>query len=183
MQEGLTTPSNGVGERDDMALAATVIVQGWAMLKGKRILLGARRALDLTTLHLTPVIRAPSQKQTLGQLSQTKCSKKRLQRLLMIPTCLSLWTTLGKTWPLLMSLQTLRAVNCTWTFCRIWSKTTIHRLGMPRGGVTENLFHPEAPESTEAPEAPKPIAPTTRSRNTTETPNRFQLCSRRPEPY
>lgn len=113
LQEGLTTPLNVVGERDDMALVVTVIVQKQATRQGKKILLGARRALDPTVLHLTPVIRVPSQKQTLGQLSQTKCLKKRLQRLLKILTYLSRWTTLGKISLLLMSLQTLRVVNYT----------------------------------------------------------------------
>lgn len=183
------TPSNGVVERDDMALAAMVTGQQQAMLRGKKILPGARRALDRTALHLTPVIQAPSQKQTPAQLSRTKCLKKRLQRLLMIPTCPSLWTTLGRTSPLLMSLQTLRVENCTWIFCRIPSKTKVHGLAMPREGAIENLFPPEAPEapevpeSPEVPEAPKPVARTMRGRSTTETPSQFQMCRSRPEPY
>lgn len=166
-----TTPSRGAGEEDATAIAAMATMrQVPEMLRGERSHVTARQ--DLAPLRPTPVIQGPGRKQALRPLSRSKCPKKRPQRLLQIPTCLSLWTTLGRTSHLLTSPQMLRVVSYIWIFCRIWHKPTLHDPGTPRGDATENPFHLEAPKS---------VAPTTRRRSTMESQNQFQVYHR-PEP-
>lgn len=173
LQERLTTPSSGVGERDATALAATATMRrAPEMLRGEGSLVRARQALDLTPLRPTPAIQGPNRKQTLRPLSRSKCPKRRPQRLLQIPTCLSLWTTLGRTLHSLMSPQMLRVVNYIWIFCGIRYKPTPRGPIMPRGGATDDPFHQEAPKS---------VAPTMRRRSTMESQNQFQVYHR-PEP-
>lgn len=172
-QGRLTTPSSGVDERDATALAATVTMRrAPEMLRGEGMLVRARQAPDLTPPRPTPAIQGPGRKQTLRQLSRSKCPKKRPKRLLQIPTCLSLWTTSGRTSHLLTSPQMLRVVNYTWNFCGMRYKPTLHGPVMPRGDATENPSRQEAPKS---------VAPTTRRRSTMESQNQFQVYHR-PEP-
>ncbi len=161
-------PSKGVGE--SAAIAAMVTVrQLTGTLQGKKSSGRVRQHLNLTPLppHPPPLMnQSLDQKQTLGPLRQTKCLKRKLHSLKKIPTCPSLWTTLGRTLHLLMSLQMLRVVNCIWIRCWIQHNPTLHALVSPRGDATGDRYHREAP---------KWGAPTMRRKNPMETQNQFQI--------
>lgn len=106
-QGRLTTPSRGAGERDATALAAMATMrQVPEVLRRERSYVMTRQDLNPTPLRPIPAIQGP-----LRPLSRSKCPRKRSQRLLQIPTCLSLWTTLGRTSHLLTSPQMLRVIN------------------------------------------------------------------------
>lgn len=167
-QEKSMTPSNGVGESIATALATVTLCR--LTLRGKKSNGIVRPSLDLTPLPPLLMNRGLDQKRTLRSLRQSECLEKKLQslktwRLLQIPTCLSLWTTLGRTSPLLMSHQMPRVVNYIWILCWINHKPLVHALGRPRGDVQEDPF----PRN----QAPKSTAVTRRS--SVETHNQLQL--------
>lgn len=172
LREKSMTPSSGVGESAAMALTAMVTVcQLLGTLRGKKSGVTIRQSPDPTPPPPPPrTSQGLNQKQTLRPLRRTESPKKKTQslktRLFRTPTCHSLWTTLGRTLRLLMSLQMLRVVNYIWILCWIHHNQTLHALVTPRGDATGDLFHWEAPKST---------APTTSRRSPMETQNQFQV--------
>lgn len=166
------TPSNVVGESAATALVVRVTAcQLMGRLWGKKTRMWVRLGLNLTPLPPSLTNQALDQNQTLRRLRRIECLRRKQQRLkrrrlLQTPTCLSLWTTLGRTLRLSMSLRTLRAVNYTWILCWIRRYPTLRVLAITRGDATGDLFHPEALERT---------APTRPGGNPTETQNQFQI--------
>lgn len=148
LQESLMTLSDGVGESAAIVLAPMITMRRVpAIMRRKRSSLIARQSLNLTP-HLSPLASLGlSQKQTLRPLSRSKCLKKKVQRLLKIPTCHSPWTTSGRTLLLSMSLQMHRVGNYIWVLSRIKHNQTLHGLVIQRGGGKEDLSHREPPKS------------------------------------
>lgn len=117
-----------------------------------------RVRLNLNPIPLTPppLVNLDldlDQRQTPRPLRQTVCPRPQT------PACLSPWITLGRTWLLLMSLQTLRVVNYMQILYRMRRNRT-HGLIRRGGDVRE--------ETTES------IPPTMIRRSSTELQHRFQ---------
>lgn len=119
------TPLNGVGESAATALEAMVTVyQLTGCLRGKKSSVRVRKSLGHILLHHHPPLMSQGldRRQILRPLRRSESQKKSLQnpnrrRLLLTPTCPSLWTTLVKTLHLLTSPRILRAANYIWIPC------------------------------------------------------------------
>uniref|UniRef100_A0A3Q1H1I3 Potassium two pore domain channel subfamily K member 4 n=1 Tax=Acanthochromis polyacanthus TaxID=80966 RepID=A0A3Q1H1I3_9TELE len=162
-QEKSMIPSNDAGESAAMELTATVTPpQPMGVLKRKKSSKGVKQNLDLLPPLIPPTNQVLDQNQTLRPLRRSEYLKKNLQSLRRrLPTYLSLWTTLGRTSRLLMSLQMLRVGKYIWILCwTLHNPNFVHQ----RGDATEGLYHREAPKST---------APTVTRSSQMETPNLF----------
>lgn len=173
------TPLNAAGESAAMALAAmalaamVTVCQLQGFLRGKKSKARVKQILDLTPLPPPPPLmnQGLDQKQTLRPLRQIESLKKKLQSLkrrslFQIPTCLSPWTTLGRTLHLLMNPQMLRVVNYIWILCWIQHNPTLYVLVSQRGDAREGLFLREAQKAT---------GRILTRRSQMETPNQFQI--------
>lgn len=171
-QEKSMTPSDVAG---GSATAATVTAgQLQGLTRAKKSRKRIKQIPDLTPLPLPPLQtnQGLDRKQTLRPLRPTECLKKKWQkrlkrrRLPQTPTCLSLWTTLGRTWRLLTSLRMLRAENYIWILCWIQRSLTLHAQDTLRGDATEDL-------SLRGP--PKSETPTMTRTSAMETPTQFLI--------
>lgn len=157
-QAKLTILSSDGGESVATGLAATATVcqpQGFQM--GMQSILRTGPIPDLTRLPPPPPTdrqgQAQGPKQTRRSLRRSECLKRkpprlRRRRLLQIPTCLSLWTTSGRTWPLSMSPQMLRVLSYIWIRCWIPRSPILRDLISTGEDATEGQFRKETPGAT-----------------------------------
>lgn len=145
-QEKLTTLSNVAGESAAMVIAATATAHQPMGLRltgpptSKENSVKAKQSPDRTPPLILLLTLSLDQRRTLKPLRPTEFLRKKLRRrksLLRMSICHNLWTTLGRTLPSLMSLQTLRVLNYMWILSSIRKNPA---LATGRGDATDDLF-------------------------------------------
>uniref|UniRef100_A0A8C6UNW2 Potassium two pore domain channel subfamily K member 4 n=1 Tax=Neogobius melanostomus TaxID=47308 RepID=A0A8C6UNW2_9GOBI len=153
------TLSDDAGERGITEATVAIIVatattcQVQVPRRGtKGVKAGAAQSRNHPTPRLlTHLMRTHNRVQSQGPRPrrQTECLNRNLQSLnLSRPICLTSWTTLGKTWPLLTNPRMRRAEHCIWILPLTPQNATACSPVNLRGDATEGISQTEARGTT-----------------------------------